>query len=187
MKKKCEYCGAEFEASKSTPGKRYCSTHCYDQQQKKQRRLRRLIALSESPIKLKCVHCGCEFISENRKKQYCSEKCKAEAKAERRAEPALVRECKNCGRSFNTRDAGAEFCSNRCNLEYLGVVTRVHSKNRGGQVSDFAREAAECNLDYGTYRAFRNMGKTYEELKALAPIRNPPVHQHTPIKGVAKI
>ena len=43
-------------------------------------------------------------------------------------------------------------------------------------ISDWAREADECNLDYGTYRALIAQGKTFEQLKAER--RSPQPHSH---------
>lgn len=44
-------------------------------------------------------------------------------------------------------------------------------------LSDWAREAAECGLDYGNYRALiERQGKTFEELKAQN--HRPQCHSH---------
>ena len=43
-------------------------------------------------------------------------------------------------------------------------------------LDDWAREADECNLDYGTYRALIAAGKTFEQLKACR--RSPQTHSH---------
>ena len=45
-------------------------------------------------------------------------------------------------------------------------------------LEDWAREADECNLDYGTYRALIAAGRTFEQLKAQADRRNPQTHSH---------
>lgn len=43
-------------------------------------------------------------------------------------------------------------------------------------LSEWCREADDCNLDYGTYRALIASGKTFEQLKAER--RNPQPHSH---------
>ncbi|MBR2518245.1 MAG: hypothetical protein IKE46_00440 [Selenomonadaceae bacterium] len=46
-------------------------------------------------------------------------------------------------------------------------------------LEDWSREAAACNLDYGTYRVLvEQQGKTFEELKATAGIRCTSAHAH---------
>ncbi|MBR1806274.1 MAG: hypothetical protein IJ774_07815 [Selenomonadaceae bacterium] len=42
--------------------------------------------------------------------------------------------------------------------------------------ADWAREADECNFDYGTYRALIAAGRTFEQLKAER--RSPQTHSH---------
>ncbi|MBR3499709.1 MAG: hypothetical protein IKO05_12115 [Selenomonadaceae bacterium] len=46
------------------------------------------------------------------------------------------------------------------------------------------REARECNLDYGNYRALIAAGKTYEELKATADTRTAVKHAHKPSRFI---
>ena len=46
-----------------------------------------------------------------------------------------------------------------------GKKPELHSETKS--LDDWIREAAECNLDYGNYRAqIELFGKTFEELKA---------------------
>lgn len=45
-------------------------------------------------------------------------------------------------------------------------------------LDDWTREAFECNLDYGTYRALIAAGRTFAELKAQADARHPQTHSH---------
>ena len=47
-------------------------------------------------------------------------------------------------------------------------------------LEEWCREAAECNLDYGTYRGLIAQGKSFEELKAQGQNRGQRVHNHTP-------
>ena len=176
---KCEYCGAEFEPH--SWNQKYCSMECQQANNNLLRQARRAKAVPKEKI---CAHCGVKFTGKPSQK-YCSRSCKEKAHQKREQEKLKVvkvkKTCLNCGREYRTDDAGDPFCSTRCSLEYHGLVPREHNKNRSGrQLSDVVREARECNLDYGTYRAYLNMGKTFEEVKLLAPIRNPQVHQRTP-------
>lgn len=43
-------------------------------------------------------------------------------------------------------------------------------------LDDWVREAADCNLDYGTYRALIAAGNTFDQLKAVN--RHPQTHSH---------
>lgn len=55
-------------------------------------------------------------------------------------------------------------------------------------LAEWCREAAECGLDYGNYRALINMGKTFEELKAQAESRGNYAHSHRhSVKGGTQI
>lgn len=176
---KCEYCGKEFEPR--SWNQKYCSVEC---QQANNNLLRRARAAKAEPKEKTCLYCGEKFFGKPGQK-YCSRRCKEKAHMKREQEKLKVvkvkKTCLNCGREYLTDDAGDSFCSTRCSLEYHGQVERKHSKKRSdGRFSEVVREARECNLDYGTYRAYLNMGKTFEELKMLAPMRNPQVHQHTP-------
>ena len=175
---KCEYCGKEFEPR--SWNQKYCSEEC---QQANNNLLMQVWEAKAVPKEKTCSHCGGKFTGKPSQK-YCSRSCKEKAHQKREQEKLKVvkvkKSCLNCGREYLTDDAEVCFCSTRCSLEYHGLVPREHSKNRSGrQLSDIVREARECNLDYGTYRAYLNMGKTFEELKLLAPVRNPPVHQRT--------
>ena len=176
---KCEYCGAEFEPR--SWNQKYCSEEC---QQANNNLLRQVWEAKAVPKEKTCLHCGVKFTGKPSQK-YCSRSCKEKAHQKREQEKIKVvkvkKSCLNCGREYLTDDAGDSFCSTRCSLEYHGQVERKHSKNRSDrQLSEIVREARECNLDYGAYRAYLNMGKTFEELKELAPLRNPQVHQRTP-------
>lgn len=78
--------------------------------------------------------------------------------------------CIFCGREFrpsqNTplRKYCSIDCYNRC--------------KEPKTLDDWIREAAECNLDYGTYRGLVEQGKTYAELKTRADNQHQPAHSH---------
>ena len=155
---------------------------------------------------MKCRICGKEFNRDYYHRVYCSMECGEAAKKERArtrksAEklekmadpiPPEYTTCKNCGKRFMTGQA-QHFCSNECYKEYrkknsreeqhkaLVAAKAARAQKYGGKtLGQWIQESTACNLDYGTYRALIEQGKTYEELLALAPNRQLKVHQHTP-------
>lgn len=109
------------------------------------------------------------------------EVCDAEIAAEEEELPLPV--CRNCGKEFKPRSRAQVFCCRACYGGYkLSRRKPVEKKYSGKTLSEWVREATACNLDYGTYRALIERGKTYEELLAQAPLRQIQVHQHTPHK-----
>lgn len=91
--------------------------------------------------------------------------------------------CKFCGKKF-TPDAKhpyQKYCSTKCGRAHRdGLIAReaYRKEVEAKSLADWVREARECNLDYGTYRALRNLGKSFEELKATADNRQSPAHAH---------
>ena len=87
----------------------------------------------------------------------------------------MIRICEHCGKEFDEIHF-AKYCPtcrpvvNREHkrLQHDFIQKRVDDA-QGKPVktfSDWAREADDCNLDYGTYRALIAQGKTFEQLKA---------------------
>lgn len=97
-----------------------------------------------------------------------------------------IMKCPQCEREFTPiikYCTHQKFCSRRCREIYnrkriaeKKEVDRLSRELAAKALDDWIREAAECNLDYGTYRALRQMGKTYEELKATAGERRLQAH-----------
>lgn len=94
----------------------------------------------------------------------------------------MIRICERCGTQFDEIHF-AKYCPT-CrpfvNREYKrlqhGFIQKRVDKATGKTLDDWAREADECNLDYGTYRALIAAGKTFEQLKAER--RSPQTHSH---------
>ena len=85
--------------------------------------------------------------------------------------------------------ANQKFCSVEC---YRKSLRKSFLKQRAidnatprKSLDEWCREASECGLDYGNYRALINQGKTFEELKAQAESRGGCVHsrRHSSFKG----
>ena len=186
----CKICGSEFEPSSYR--QKYCSSDCAasvkHEQNRGYNRLRRKPAQ-----KVKCVNCGREFETSRTVQKCCSALCSQKNRTinqremrrlqgKKASESLAERQCEHCGAEYKPKTCTQCYCSKECReaaeAEQRERLTK--KPKHVSQINEMARQAAECNLDYGTYRAYLNMGKTYEELKALAPIRNPQVHQHTP-------
>ncbi|MBR1804805.1 MAG: hypothetical protein IJ774_00305 [Selenomonadaceae bacterium] len=101
----------------------------------------------------------------------------------------MIRICERCGTQFDETHF-AKYCPacrpivkntrlpERIKLNQAVIRNRV-DEAQGKTVktiSDWAREADECNLDYGTYRALIAAGRTFEQLKA--EHRSPQPHSH---------
>ena len=70
-----------------------------------------------------CAVCGKEFVADNKRRKYCSDKCVKEAheaqvaryRSKKRAEKKkLVKICAWCGKEFEARNASAKYCSDAC-------------------------------------------------------------------------
>lgn len=149
---------------------------------------------------MKCKNCGKEFTADTWHRIYCCRECNeeynrkrakvryhalAELDAGREVDsddlPDNVAICLECGKMFVARQSAQVFCNRVCYEEHRrrnGV--KPAPKPKGKSLSDWEREAKECNLDYGTYRGLIEQGKTFEELKAQAPNYGQRVHNHTP-------
>jgi len=102
--------------------------------------------------------------------------------------------CETCGEEFKPKNSGQKYCSRECGHKAVSqsyelariqkaaneataraLAKAIHKRT----LADWEREAADCNMDYGTYRAqIEVFGKTYEELKATADRRQVPKHAH---------
>ena len=92
--------------------------------------------------------------------------------------------CAFCGKQFVLAHGGCvcrhmPFCSDRCRNSHKQGLTFKPRKS----LSEWSREADECNLDYGNYRALIAQGKTFEQLKATAHLRQIPAHATRPLHG----
>ena len=125
-----------------------------------------------------CPCCKEEFFAFNNRQIFCSKSCAGKY----RRQTAEQRICEFCGKPFlvNKNNPAQKFCSTKC---YNAARTKPKEPPPVVRVDktfdDWVREADECNLDYGNYRALIEiMGKTYEELKATADQRTIALHAH---------
>ena len=93
----------------------------------------------------------------------------------------MIRICERCGTQFDESHF-AKYCSTcRAIIKVEGnIIIRNRVDEAQGKpvktIADWAREADECNLDYGTYRALIAAGNTFDQLKAER--RSPQTHSH---------
>ena len=158
---KCPECGREFE--RKSPVHKYCSPECAMNHQ--------IGVRKTQPFTLTCLQCGKTFRSFSSKSKFCSSKCYNESR--------IVKTCPGCGKTFETTNPGKVFCTQECRLDYRRAQMKLADKPKTGKtLEQWTREANECNLDYGNYRALIAAGKTYAELKATASQRQPLAHSN---------
>ena len=184
---KCEQCGKEFENNYRAPHQRFCSKKCRDAWWWAHRKEK--AKPSPPPDERTCVVCGKKFYSRHNSKKCCSEACSKENARQRNKEyfyrqflgeretDQTKQKCRHCGKEFIPTRQGQVYCDAKC---YDADRRRLKKSEHKSQINEMARQAKECNLDYGTYRGLIAWGMTFEELKAQAPLRNPQVHQRTP-------
>lgn len=142
----------------------------------------------------KCEQCGKDFQARTVRKKLC-EDClhenhirrlwrrreinRQERDIEVSPETGFTRRCEICDKVFTTIfpkrclcDACVEFVK-QDNTQRKKRSKPPESKPDAPKKSlaEWAREADECNMDYGNYRAQIAAGKTFEELKATASQR----------------
>lgn len=170
MKRACKICGKTFETHKN---ELFCSAECRAENDRRKRR--------KKPVEVKCVCCGKIFETKTSAKKYCSDKCRETSYEQRRREKSPIKmHCEECGKEFEPRLSTQRYCSPQCAEIYNKPKSTAKSqtKTKGKTLSDWCREAAECNLDYGNYRALIKSGKTFEELKSRAEYRQVQCHSH---------
>ena len=144
---------------------------------------------------MKCANpqCGEEFFPSVARQKYCSKACWTSDYYHRPLHKVTSATCVICGKEFKPCNYLQKYCSPECYMvsekkrNRRKAIERVKPKPKpktkpkpAKTLEQWAREAAECNLDYGTYRGLIQLGKTYEELKATADTRH--LQAHSSIK-----
>ena len=129
-----------------------------------------------------CAFCGMKFFPHTNNQKFCSTQC-ADKSYHGFTKPDLSeRKCAACGKLFIPNihhHTHQKFCSRDCSIAYHKRNKRapcVETKEKS--ISDWVLEARQCNLDYGTYRALINLGKSFDELKAAASSCPIVAHSH---------
>lgn len=143
-------------------------------------KIRKYRSYRKKPFVIHCAVCGEEVITNSGKTKYCRE-CADKIRRQQIRESDHQRDrrtfktCLQCGKKFLAQSA--KYCSQQCRNKAAKKAKEQRKCSK--TLDDWLREAAECNLDYGTYRALRQAGKTYDELKATAGERRLQVHNST--------
>ena len=160
IKKKCEHCGKEFKTTNST--QKYCSEACQRTHSRYAYRKRVYEKAAEFAAQIKA------------NPEPIQVKPKEEVKEKKPRVPLnlgfnfkvphgqVKRKCRACGAEFLADVSGdRHYCSLECFRSQQPGANRKPTR-----FEVVARQADECGLSYGMYRAQLSLGKTYEELKA---------------------
>lgn len=178
---KCLICGADVPVGRFV----YCSAACARQAdlirlRGKQRNKHK------TPAEAVCPICGKVFEPKPNEK-YCSYECKNIARnrsiklsKEQHRTGYSVKKCEVCGEEFKPVSSTQKSCP-----ECASGVERLKGRKTNAKpappksLAEWCKEANECNLDYGNYRALiEHGGKTFEELRAQAATRCVQFHAH---------
>lgn len=119
---------------------------------------------------INCVICGKEIEAKSHNKKYCQE-CSVIVRNRRKPkkvfEPKQA-QCLSCKKSYTVTQEwrSTEFCCDACRATYRWRQ-KFGDPTPAKTLSDWAREARACGLDYGTYRGLIECGRTFEELQQL--------------------
>ena len=168
--RKCAICGKVFRLTQ--PNQKYCCSTCAKQAHcesaRKSAKNHRALKAKPLPEKLTCPICKRIFVPKSIGQKYCDEGC---------ADEATRRNIREHNRRRNAQNRAKEATTH-------AVDQVTHTITRTRTFADWQREAAECNMDYGNYRAqIEHFGKTYEQLKATADRRQFQFHSHVSTKG----
>ena len=199
----CEVCGkplTEFRA-----GTKYCLDCRGKAHTERARERKRLLRASQSvERKVTCQKCGKEFLTSKSNAKYCPDCRDCRTGSSAQVVKTCEAKCEVCGKPLTEFRAGTKYCIDcraeayrqqaskhnaqlKSEAEAAGMSIKkyqLHLRYKprpsefGLTLDELARQANECNLDYGTYRAFLSQGKTFDELKAQAPFRHVPAHSH---------
>ena len=95
--------------------------------------------------------------------------------------------CLQCGDDLCSLNPRKLFCSQACRKKYIAAKQTALNEKLSSPTptktrEQWIQEADECNLDYGTYRALREQGKSFDELKATADARKSSIHFHGKVR-----
>ena len=131
-------------------------------------------------MEMYCINCGKKFVAKTNleTRKFCSTVCrhsfayKTKQSAQKPPKPIYKKKCLFCDKTFWTTVEQKKYCCIKCRTKANAEKakhTGQNSKSKietGKTLEDYAREADECGLSYGKYKAQLRLGKTFEELKA---------------------
>ncbi len=170
----CEVCGEVF--TPKTPAQKICSDECRDK--KRGRAQKRDVD---------CFLCGKEFTTTKGYQKFCSTACKKKSEylhskarkldARKKSSECLTtsppeeRKCVICGKDFIApSDSDKDCCCTYCELvkdwrHLHPPEERLKKPEKKKTLTDWQKEAHQCGMSYGIYRAqIERFGKTFEEL-----------------------
>lgn len=175
MKKFCVQCGKEIVGLRAQA--KFCSAEC----------LHAFYRVLDN-LPCTCVVCGKSFKKKHSNQKYCSGACSRSAATLRKKNTAHAKKshlkCHFCGKIFEASSYG-NFCSNKCKGAHRKQKIKSPPAQPEKTLAQWVDEARQCNLDYGTYRALIQAGKSFDELKTQAA-NHVGCHAHKG-KGVQKI
>ena len=152
MIKNCAGCGAKFETDSALQD--FCSRHCLEIYYRQQEQALQ----NDLQYEKVCPTCGKTFQTFYSCKKYCSDRCRQVASCQRLKEmqeqdPTLKEKRREYARIYKKK------------LRALKQNNAVQQRKQNEQ-RNFEKEAAQCGMTYGKYRAAVEIfGKTFEELK----------------------
>lgn len=162
--RQCPTCGKKFIST--APAQKYCSTECRPNYNFKPPRV---------AIRKVCERCGKEYTVTSPNQRYCSAECRQ-----------ALRECVICGVKFSPKNPTTRYCSDCAKAIHRPTPAKSKStkpkSTREKTLTEWLREAAECHMDYGLYRALvEKTGRTFEQCKAMN--HHESVHQSGGLKS----
>lgn len=182
----CEYCGAEFEPETLRGGKKYCSSECCREADKKNKRMT-YVGKREKV----CRFCGKEL--PKNKTRFC---CREHSTRYNRIQRGLCqsyelqeRTCAWCGKTFSTYRMKKTTCSERCrqrlhdhqtNHRLTGItvdadITIEKLAQRDGQIC----QLCGTPVDWDDYRIVNDQiicGNSYPSVDHIVPISHGGLH-----------
>lgn len=130
--KVCKCCKKEFECSRRTPNKVFCSKECTKAYYKEKASQNKKEVLKEEK---KCEYCGKVFIWESIKsnQKFCSNECTMKYMREKTTK-AVIKESRNCafcGKTFewSSSKPNQKYCSNSCLKDATYFNIKSYRKN----------------------------------------------------------
>lgn len=133
---------------------------------------------------MKCLQCGEEIVLPTSWQKFCCKKCRDTYSRKLDQFKLKPARCAQCGKYFTPRNSYHRFCCEQCRRDSDNGKKCSTRETTVKKLEDWVREARECNLDYGNYRALIESGKTFEELKATANTRSAGEHAHKPYRFI---
>lgn len=162
---KCLYCGKEFKPKKL--GVKFCSVKCSAKNASK-------YAVHRQPsarkIKREMTPTAIAFITALANIEDGQEFLNSLFKSKSDTGEDGLKKCLYCGKPLKAANGQLKYCSEECYRKFRNEKRRrkrgkLETTRQETTLERYSREASMCHMDYGNYRAAREvLGKTFEEL-----------------------